>query len=193
MTNVPVWLDALHVGDVTVADAGALGFSYSEAWLATEGAFPLSLTLPLDATAYTSEVISPWLANLLPEEEQLNILTRSLGLDRADILAVLKAIGGDTAGALSFGAPSERAAWTFTPLTEFYSLDDPGRPLSAISRTSNSVLSLPARKAFVSPSQAAGKNQPLRSWMRRGRPSFDCQAMAIFSPFHVTGRLQPLS
>ncbi|MBU6319981.1 MAG: type II toxin-antitoxin system HipA family toxin [Alphaproteobacteria bacterium] len=129
MTTVPVWFDALHVGDVTVADTGALGFSYSEAWLATEGAFPLSLTLPLDPTAYPSEVISPWLANLLPEEDQLNTLARSLGLDRADTLAVLRAIGGDTAGALSFGAPSERAAWTFTPLTEFYSLDDPGAAL----------------------------------------------------------------
>jgi len=129
VTTVPVWFDALHVGDVTVADTGALGFSYSEAWLATEGAFPLSLTLPLDPTAHPSEVIAPWLANLLPEEDQLNILARSLGVDRADTLAVLRAIGGDTAGALSFGAPSERAAWTFTPLTEFYSLDHPGAAL----------------------------------------------------------------
>jgi serine/threonine-protein kinase HipA len=129
VTSVPVWFDALQVGDVTVAETGALGFSYSEAWLATDGAFPLSLTLPLDTTAYPSEVISPWLANLLPEEDQLNILTRSLGLDRADTLAVLNAIGGDTAGALSFGVPSERAAWAFTPLTEFYSVVDPGAAL----------------------------------------------------------------
>ena len=129
MTSVPVWFDALQVGDVTVAETGAPGFSYSEAWLATDGAFPLSLTLPLDTIAFPSEVISPWLANLLPEEDQLNILTRSLGLDRADTLAVLNAIGGDTAGALSFGVPSERAAWTFTPLTEFYSVEDPGAAL----------------------------------------------------------------
>lgn len=129
MTTVPVWFDALHVGDVTVADTGALSFSYSEAWLATEGVFPLSLTLPLTPTAYPSEVISPWLANLLPEEDQLTILTRSLGLDRADTLAMLRAIGGDTAGALSFGAPSDRGAWRYTPLTEFYSLDDPGAAL----------------------------------------------------------------
>lgn len=129
MTSVPVWFDALHVGDVTVAENGTLGFSYSEAWLATDGAFPLSLTLPLDTIVYPSEMISPWLANLLPEEDQLNVLTHSLGLDRADTLAVLNAIGGDTAGALSFGVPSERAAWTYTPLTEFYRIDDPGAAL----------------------------------------------------------------
>ena len=125
IASVPVWFDALHVGEVTVSEDGALAFSYSEKWLATEGAFPLSLTLPLDEARYPSEVISPWLANLLPEEEQLHVLTRSLGLDRADTLAVLKEIGGDTAGALSFGAPSQRAAWTYTPLTDFYQIKDP--------------------------------------------------------------------
>jgi serine/threonine-protein kinase HipA len=122
---VPVWFDALHVGDVTVAGDGALSFAYTPAWLATPGAFAVSLTLPLGETVYPSQVISPWLAGLLPEEDQLTVLTRSLGLDRADTLAVLREVGGDTAGALSFGAPSRRADWAYTPLTEFYSVDDP--------------------------------------------------------------------
>ena len=122
---VPVWFDTLHVGDVTVAGDGALGFAYTDKWLATDGAFPLSLTLPLKDKTYPSEVISPWLANLLPEEEQLSLLTLSLGLDRSDTLAVLGEIGGDTAGALSFGVPSKRADWTYTPLTDFYETDDP--------------------------------------------------------------------
>jgi len=129
VTSVPVWFDEFLVGNVSVAKTGALSFSYCEAWLATEGAFPLSLTIPLDATAYPSEVISPWLANLLPEEDQLSILTRSLGLDRSDTLAVLSAIGGDTAGALCFGVPSTRSDWTYTPLTDFYGVDDPGAAL----------------------------------------------------------------
>lgn len=76
----------------------------------TLGAFPLSRTMPLRTGSFDSETISPWLANLLPEERQLAILTRSFGLDRADTLALLREIGGDTAGALSFGAPSQRAA-----------------------------------------------------------------------------------
>lgn len=121
---VPVWFDTLHVGDVDVAEDGALSFSYDEKWLATRGAFPLSLTLPLEAVPYPSHVISPWLANLLPEEEQLAVLTRSLGLDRADTLAVLAEIGGDTAGALSFGDATSRDDWRYTPLTDFYGVDD---------------------------------------------------------------------
>lgn len=102
-----------------------LSLRYAERWLQTAGAFALSVTMPLRADPYPSDVISPWLANLLPEEEQLQVLTRSLGLDQADVLAVLAEIGGDTAGALSFGAATERALWVYKPLTTFYDTPDP--------------------------------------------------------------------
>ncbi len=124
-SSVSVWFNELHVGEVTVSEDATLAFSYSDKWLATNGAFPISLSLPLARVSYSSEKISPWLANLLPEEEQLQILTRSLGLSQTDTLAVLNEIGGDTAGALSFGVPSRRTAWTYTPLTDFYRIEDP--------------------------------------------------------------------
>ena len=123
--SVPIWFDDLTVGQVDVAADGSLSLRYAERWLQTTGAFPLSVTMPLRADPYPSDVISPWLANLLPEEEQLQMLTRSLGLDQADVLAVLAEIGGDTAGALSFGAATERALWAYTPLTSFYDTADP--------------------------------------------------------------------
>lgn len=121
----PIWFDALHVGDVTVDGNGALGFLYTDSWLATDDAFPLSLTLPLKNRIHPSETVSPWLANLLPEEEQLYSLTRTLGIDHADTIAVLNEIGGDMAGALSFGVRPDRSAWTYTPLTDFYGTGDP--------------------------------------------------------------------
>lgn len=122
--SVPIWFDALQVGHIDVAADGALSLRYAERWLQSNGAFPLSVAMPLRAGPYPSEVISPWLANLLPEEEQLQVLTRSLGLDQADVLAVLKEIGGDTAGALSFGEPADRSRWSYTPLTQFYGTDN---------------------------------------------------------------------
>ena len=122
---VPIWFDDLAVGQVDVAADGSLSLRYADRWLQTAGAFPLSVTMPLRAAPYPSDVISPWLANLLPEEEQLQVLTRSLGLDQADVLAVLSEIGGDTAGALSFGVATDRALWTYTPLTSFYDTADP--------------------------------------------------------------------
>jgi len=127
--SVPIWFDGLAVGQVDVAADGSLSLRYAERWLQTAGAFPLSVTMPLRAEPYPSDVISPWLANLLPEEEQLQILTRSLGIDQADVLAVLSEIGGDTAGALSFGAATDRALWTYAPLTTFYDTADPHRAL----------------------------------------------------------------
>ena len=123
-TSVSIWFDALAVGDVDIAADGTLSLRYGERWLQTAGAFPLSVTMPLRTEPYPSEVISPWLANLLPEEEQLQVLTRSLGLDQADVLAVLTEIGGDTAGALSFGEPTDRSHWAYTPLTSFYGTGD---------------------------------------------------------------------
>lgn len=123
--SVPIWFDDLAVGQVDVAADASLSLRYAERWLQTTGAFPLSVTMPLRAAPYPSDVISPWLANLLPEEEQLQVLTRSLGLDQADVLAVLSEIGGDTAGALSFGVATDRALWAYTPLTSFYDTADP--------------------------------------------------------------------
>jgi serine/threonine-protein kinase HipA len=123
--SVPIWFDDLAVGQVDVAADGSLSLRYAERWLQATGAFPLSVTMPLRAEPYPSDVISPWLANLLPEEEQLQVLTRSLGLDQADVLAVLSEIGGDTAGALSFGAATDRTLWAYATLTSFYDTVDP--------------------------------------------------------------------
>lgn len=123
--QVAVWFGELHLGDVTVAKDGALSFAYTDKWRATAGAFALSLTMPLSGGAFGSEIISPWLANLLPEERQLATLTRAFGLDRADSLAMLKEMGGDTAGALSFGDPSEPSRWAYEPLCDFYDTEDP--------------------------------------------------------------------
>ena len=123
--SVPIWFDDLAVGQVNVAADGSLSLRYADRWLQTAAAFPLSVTMPLRAEPYPSNVITPWLANLLPEEDQLKVLTRSLGLDQADVLAVLAEIGGDTAGALSFGAATARPLWAYTPLTSFYETADP--------------------------------------------------------------------
>ena len=123
--SVPVWFDGLAVGHVDVTADGSLSFRYADRWLQTAGAFPLSVTMPLRPESYASDVISPWLANLLPEEDQLKVLTKSLGLDQADVLAVLAEIGGDTAGALSFGTATDRDAWKYAPLTTFYDTADP--------------------------------------------------------------------
>jgi len=129
--RVTIYYEHFSVGEVAVRDGGTLTFRYDPRWLATKSGFPLSVTMPLTNNEYPDQIITPWLANLLPEEQQLLTLSRALGLSSTDALAILKEIGGDTAGAISIDTPSDRAAWVYQPITTHYETDNPQKALSA--------------------------------------------------------------
>lgn len=120
--TVEVFYDKFIVGRVFVHDHERLGFAYDQRWLVTSGNFPLSVTLPLGAEEFDDAIIAPWLANLLPEEQQLMALSRALGLSTSDALAILREIGGDTAGAISIGEPSNRNEWGYETLQAHYNI-----------------------------------------------------------------------
>ncbi len=119
-TSVTVYYEQFAIGSITATSAGQLGFQYDTRWLDTKGSFPLSVNMPLSDARYGDHIITPWLANLLPEEQQLLTLSRALGLSSTDTLAILMEIGGDTAGAISIGQPSIQEKWTYRSLTEYY-------------------------------------------------------------------------
>ena len=118
--TITVFYERFAVGSIHLSVRGDLSFEYDPRWLETRGNFPLSVTLPLRAGRFPDTVITPWLANLLPEEDQLLALSRALGLSASDALAILREIGGDTAGAISIGEPSIRTEWTYTSLQGHY-------------------------------------------------------------------------
>ena len=105
MVNLPVYFEQRLVGRIDVDKSGP-GFTYNPDWVALRGAFPISITMPLKTDRIASDVFLPWAANLLPESGQLRTLGQLLGLSRADVIGLLSAIGGDTAGALSIGQPA---------------------------------------------------------------------------------------
>ena len=72
--------------------------------------------MPLKADRIASDIFLPWAANLLPESEQLRTLGQLLGLSRSDVIGLLSAIGGDTAGALSIGQPGRTATVQWRPV-----------------------------------------------------------------------------
>ena len=109
MASVPVYFEQRRVGTIEVDRAGP-SFLYDTTWVTLRGAFPISVTMPLTAERISSDVFLPWAANLLPESEQLRTLGQLLGMARSDVVGVLSAIGGDTAGALSFGQPGRTAS-----------------------------------------------------------------------------------
>jgi serine/threonine-protein kinase HipA len=129
--EVAVYYEAFSVGQIDVHNDGKLSLVYDKRWLATKSSFPLSVTMPLAEGSYSDHIVTPWLANLLPEEQQLLTLSRALGLSSTDALAILKEIGGDTAGAISIGEPSDKAAWSYQPITDYYATQNPQEALSA--------------------------------------------------------------
>jgi serine/threonine-protein kinase HipA len=115
MVNLPVYFEQRLVGAVDVDKSGP-GFTYDPDWVALRGAFPISITMPLKSERIASDIFLPWSANLLPESEQLRTLGQLLGMARSDVIGLLSAIGGDTAGALSIGQPGRTATVQWRPL-----------------------------------------------------------------------------
>jgi serine/threonine-protein kinase HipA len=95
-----------------------LTFTYAGRWLETPGNFAISVRMPLAPETYPGEIATPWFANLLPEERQLERIGRLLGRDRGDVYGLLEEIGRDTAGALSIGGPEPMEAGRYRALDE---------------------------------------------------------------------------
>ena len=101
---LPVYFEDYPVGTIAPGEDGP-SFSYEPEWQRLRGAFPVSLTMPLDQGEVAPALFAPWAANLLPEAAQLTAIGRHLGVAPGDVIGLLSEIGRDTAGALSFGAP----------------------------------------------------------------------------------------
>src|SRR6202045_2439132 len=108
MASLPVYFEQRLVGTINVDKSGP-GFTHDAGWIGLRGAFPISITMPLKSERIASDTFLPWAANLLPESEQLRTLGQLLGMSRSDVIGLLSAIGGDTAGALSIGQPGGTA------------------------------------------------------------------------------------
>lgn len=104
MSELPIFYETRRVGTIEAGIEGP-SFLYEPSWLATRGAFPLSILMPLSTRPVKPSVFLPWAANLLPEGSQLRTIGVMLGAAPEDVIAILSEIGRDTAGALSIGKP----------------------------------------------------------------------------------------
>ena len=124
MVGLPVYFEQRVVGAIDVDKSGP-GFTYDEGWIRLRGAFPISTTMPLVPDRVGPDIFLPWAANLLPENEQLRTLGQLLGMARSDVIGLLSAIGGDTAGALSIGQPGRTSSVQWRPVGGDSSIDMP--------------------------------------------------------------------
>lgn len=102
-----VWHDATLVGKLWQNATGQIGFQYEKKWV--DDGFALSQQLPLTTIEYqpAASKAHQFFANLLPEANARAHILRDLKISDGDY-ELLKAIGGECAGALSI-LPADHA------------------------------------------------------------------------------------
>lgn len=104
MKRLDVYLNNQLIGKLWQDERG-LGFRYFNAYLSQAVLLPLSRHLPLPAEGsdhiFTDLECRAFFENLLPEGDVRRQLARALGLSTGNTFALLEAIGGDCAGAVS--------------------------------------------------------------------------------------------
>jgi len=100
-----VWTNGHHVGYLWRGDRNEIGFQYSDEWLENSVRFPVSKTLPLRAEAFEpgaeNGIAHNYFANLLPEADSRKRICREKKISIDNDFELLRAIGGECAGALS--------------------------------------------------------------------------------------------
>lgn len=114
-----VWYGAEAVGQLRAGADGFMEWGYDPAWLARHRPFPVSVSLPLDRPPSSPRAAHHFFANLLPEGTVRQRVCAALRISPDNDFALLAAIGGDCAGALTIAedAPAGAAAALPEPLT----------------------------------------------------------------------------
>lgn len=84
---------------------GRMVFDYHPDWCRRRKPKAISQSLPLRTDPYEGLVVEAFFANLLPEGDVRSRMSRALQLSERNDYALLEAIGGDCAGALSLEPP----------------------------------------------------------------------------------------
>ena len=113
MQSLPIHFSGRLVGELT-HDRGRLGLHY-----VAGASDDLARRLPQREAHYSDEECRAFIANLLPEGDWRGMLCRRLELPPTDDFGLLRWLGHDCAGAITFDDPSlEHAGDAYTPLAE---------------------------------------------------------------------------
>lgn len=153
--RLDVYLHGRLAGQLSYV-AGDLRFAYVDTYLADEEAVPLSLSLPLQAEAFSASHSLPFFEGLLPEGRLRERLAAQFGVSRDNLFGLLARIGGDCAGAVQLFPPGE------IPSEE---TAEPGDPLDEASL--GEVLRDLNRRPFVYDAQGRGQRLSLAGAQRK--------------------------
>jgi serine/threonine-protein kinase HipA len=107
MKTLDVYLLNDLVGKLKQGKSGELSFSYSKNWLNSDQSKPLSHSLPLQQNAFSQKECVGFFNGILPEELSRKIIAKNLGISYRNDYAMLSAIGGECAGAVTFIAENK--------------------------------------------------------------------------------------
>lgn len=113
MSELDVLWESALVGYLSQVGGRDLAFRYAANYLQTDGARPISLSLPLQSEPFNG---TTWFANLLPEGEMRGQAARALGVSERNEFALLERVGGDCAGALRLVPEGSDASATGEPV-----------------------------------------------------------------------------
>lgn len=100
MRQAEIYRKEILAGILTEAD-GEYRFCYDEAYLAREGAKPVSLTLPLQTETFVSPVLFPFFDGLIPEGWLLDIAIRNTDISILDRMSLLLLCCKECIGSIS--------------------------------------------------------------------------------------------
>lgn len=98
-----VYVGKSHVGIYSRAPTGATAFRYTQEWLESRLAFPVSLSLPLSDRQFTGAAVANVFDGLLPDNQAVRAtIAAREDAESARTFDLLAAIGRDCVGALRF-------------------------------------------------------------------------------------------
>lgn len=180
--ELAVLLNGVRAGTVEQRAAGALRFTYDEAWRESDLAYPLSLSMPLVQPEHDDETIRAYMEGLLPDSEAvLQAWGRQFAVSARNPFALLSHVGEDVAGAVQFARPERLETLAADGSVQWLSEAQIGRRLQRLvrDRTSWRIAGDPG---YFSLAGAQPKTALLWDGKRWGLPSGSVPTTHVLKP-----------
>ncbi|MCA2017312.1 HipA domain-containing protein [Vibrio tritonius] len=118
---------------ISTGDESDIQWEYEPSWIKT--GFPISPYIPFDAKP-SARAVRNYLQNLLPEGKGLEDITTNTTVSKNNTFGLIRIIGEETSGALSFLSTSEHSKQTsFRTISN----DELGEKLASLTHTGDSI------------------------------------------------------
>lgn len=101
MKILDVYFHNTFTGRLIQETSGQLTFTYAPSYINNKDSQAISVSLPLKEQSYQDDLTRPFFSGLLPDDLVRHRLAKYLGVSEKNPFSLLKAVGGECAGALT--------------------------------------------------------------------------------------------